>query len=132
MALLGNSFTASLSFIAMLLLLGCTKGEISTVIVTGPPVPSAALAVVPQQGRKYWALAIAESPADARKQALVNCGNSSCKVVEEYAVGECAIVIQGDTQVFWGKGPEDEQGEVLDYCNLQTRNCQIAKYECLK
>jgi hypothetical protein len=132
MAVSGNTFTALMSLVPMLLLFGCTKGEISTVIVTGPPVPSAALAVVPQQGRKYWALAIAESPSDARRQALANCGNSSCMVVEEFAVGECAIVVQGDTQVFWGKGPEDDKGEVLNYCNLQTRNCQIAKYECLK
>jgi hypothetical protein len=132
MSIRGSRFTALVLLAAALALSACSNGEISTAITAGPPIRNAALAVVPKQGRKYWALAIAETPSDARKSALASCGNPFCTVVEEFTSGECVVVIQGDTQVFWGKEPKVTTDEVLDYCNLQTRNCQIARHECLK
>jgi hypothetical protein len=115
-------------------LLGCTEqgSEIETIISAGPPQNSAALAVVPQQGRRFWHLAVADSAADANKKALAGCANPLCKVVQEYEAGDCAIVVQGQDQVFWGRGPGETIGEVLDYCNLQTRSCQLVRHECLQ
>ena len=55
-------FTARMFLMTALVLSVCSSGEVSTVITAGPPTQNAALAVVPQQGRKYWALAIAETP----------------------------------------------------------------------
>ncbi|MGF7206739.1 hypothetical protein GGE65_001300 [Skermanella aerolata] len=113
---------------------GCTKqgSEIETVISAGPPHKSAALAVVPQQGRRFWHLAVADHAADARRNALTGCANPLCKVVHEYAPGDCAIVVQGQDQVFWGREPSETIGEILDYCNLQTRSCQLVRHECLQ
>jgi hypothetical protein len=52
-------------------------------------------------------------------------------VVKEFGPGQCAVVVQGDTQVFWGAEPDETVGEILDYCQLQTRNCQMVRRECL-
>jgi hypothetical protein len=117
-----------------MLLLACSCGPHplnETADLATPTAYYAAIAVVPQQGRRYWGFAARPEAMSARHAALSQCGHQRCIVASEFVPGQCAIVVQGQNQVFWGGEPPDDNNTVLDYCELQDSGCEIVVLQCL-
>jgi hypothetical protein len=90
----------------------------------------AAMAVVSQQGRRYWALELGDTFKDAERAAVFACGNLKCHVVDYYMTGSCAMAVAGDTQIFWGGEPEQSIDEVMSECEIESKDCEIVKRVC--
>jgi hypothetical protein len=90
----------------------------------------AAMAVVPGQGRRYWALELGDTFKDAERAAVSACTNSKCVVIDYYMTGSCAMAVAGDTQIFWGGEPEQSVDEVMSECEVESKDCEIVKRVC--
>jgi len=104
---------------------------------TGSPAAAAeygAIAVVPQQGAKYYSFGNGPSQAKAQKTALRKCGHSRCKIVENYRPGQCAIMALGRRQVFWNSAvPANvlrERARLLKHCDRIDSNCRVILQQC--
>jgi hypothetical protein len=89
----------------------------------------AAIAVVPQEGRRYWALELGDTFKDAERAAVSACGHSKCVAVDYYLADSCVIVVAGDTQIFWGGGKYTID-EVMSFCSTESNHCEIVKQVC--
>lgn len=91
----------------------------------------AAVAVVPQEGRRHWGFAVRGDRSSAEAAALRLCGSRRCGIVQNYQKPDCAVLVQGENQIFWGGSRRDDLGVVLDYCGLQDSGCQLVVHKCL-
>jgi hypothetical protein len=95
-----------------------------------------AIAVVPQQGVKYFGFGEGSSHAKARNSALRKCGHSRCTVVENYRPGQCAIMALGRLQVFWNSAVpasvQRERARLLNHCARVDSNCRVILQQCQK
>jgi len=95
-----------------------------------------AIAVVPQQGVKYYGFGEGSSQAKAQNSALRKCGHSRCTVVENFRRGQCAIMAIGRRQVFWNSAVpasiQRERARLLNHCARIDSNCRIILQQCQK
>ena len=95
-----------------------------------------AIAVVPQQGVKYYGFGEGSSRAKAQNSALRKCGHSRCTVVENYRPGQCAIMALGRRQVFWNSAVpsslQHERARLLNHCSRIDSNCRVILQQCQK
>jgi Domain of unknown function (DUF4189) len=102
--------------------------------LSAEPAPggkAAAMAVVRGEGARHWGLGIAPSEQQAAAAAIEQCADRRCTVVETYTTGECAVVVLGRTQVFWGGEDGGTKDEVLSLCEAVTDHCEIKRDVCL-
>lgn len=91
----------------------------------------AAVAVVPQDGRRHWGFAVRSDRSSAEAAALRLCGSQRCRIVQNYQKPDCPVLVQGENQIFWGGTHRDDLSAVLDYCGLQDSGCQLVVHKCL-
>ncbi|MFZ1431052.1 MAG: DUF4189 domain-containing protein [Geminicoccaceae bacterium] len=122
--------------LACMLLASCAGG-IRTEMkrpLSAEPAPggkAAAMAVVRGEGARHWGLGIGSSEQQAAAAAIKQCADWRCIVVQTYTTGQCAAVVLGRTQVFWGGEDGETTDEVLSLCEAVTDHCEIKREECL-
>lgn len=122
--------------VAGVLLAACAGGmrsELKRPLSTEPAPggKSAAMAVVRGEGARHWGLGIAPSEQQAAASAIEQCADRRCTVVQTYTTGQCAAVVLGRTQVFWGGEDGETTDEVLSLCEAVTDHCEIKREICL-
>ncbi len=112
---------------------GGMRSELKRPLSTEPAPggKAAVMAVVRGEGARHWGLGIAPSEQQAAVSAIEQCADRRCTVVQTYTTGQCAAVVLGRTQVFWGGEDGETTDEVLSLCEAVTDHCEIKREVCL-